>query len=196
MTSFVGRRRPPLDYPVYLAPPLDDHMGDGEKILNTTTARPGLFWGGFSFARVPLYPPAAPRRLFAVLRPAGGYFALVFSSAQYPPKSKTSVKAIYKPYTAFYTLVAIPIFPSPKTSHRGRQRPAQGIKQPRLAPSWSKPGCYYLLHSYQTRNTNNIITHAIADKSIIAYITPIIYSGRWIARRSAPLFGHTRRRSP
>ena len=50
-------------------------------------------------------------------------------------KSKTSIKAIYRPVTPFCTLMAIPIFPHRKTPHRGRQRPAQGIKQPRPAPS-------------------------------------------------------------
>lgn len=67
---------------------------------------------------------------------------------------------------------------------RNKSTPAHSIR--------SKPGRYYLLHSYQTRNTNNIITHAIADKSIIAYITLIIYSGRWIAPRSVPPSDRTR----
>lgn len=82
-----------------------------------------------------LYSPAASRRLCAVLRPAGGYFAPMSSRAWDRPKHKTSVKAIYRPVTAFYTLVAIPIFPHRKTAHSGRQRPAHGIKQPRPAPS-------------------------------------------------------------
>ena len=51
------------------------------------------------------------------------------------PKRKTAVKAICRPVTAFCALVAIPIFPHRKTAHISRQRPAQGINQPRPAPS-------------------------------------------------------------
>src|SRR5699024_9949915 len=83
---------------------------------------------------VSLYSPTASRRLCAVLRPAGGIFTSVASRAGERPKRKTAVKAICRPATAFYTLVAIPIFPHRKTSHRGRQRPVQGIKQPRPTP--------------------------------------------------------------
>ena len=77
-------------------------------------------------------------------------------------KSKTAVKAICRPDTAFYSLMAIPIFPRPKTAHSGPQTAKQGTKQPRPAPSGVSRGF-------------------------------IICSGRWIAPRSAPPFGHTRR---
>ena len=42
---------------------------------------------------------------------------------------------------------SVPIFPRPKTPHRSRQRPAQDIKQPRPAPSWSKPGHFHLFRA-------------------------------------------------
>ena len=70
-----------LDYPIYSCPPLDDHLGDGQKILNTTSARPGLAWGGFFVPSQPsrvggciptpssnfpplVWPPMASRRHF------------------------------------------------------------------------------------------------------------------------------------
>ena len=49
-------------------------------------------------------------------------------------KTKTAINAICRPATAFYALVAIPIFPHRKTAHRGNHGPAQGIKQPRPTP--------------------------------------------------------------
>ena len=70
-----------LDYPVYSCPPRDDHLGDGEKILNIATARPGTAWGGFYFAHVPIlpgnfpplaWPPMAPRRHFCARGQQGG----------------------------------------------------------------------------------------------------------------------------
>ena len=94
-----------------------------------------------------LYSPPASRRLCAVPRPAGGIFAPMASRAWEIPKRKTAVKAIHRPYTAFYSLMAIPIFPRPKTPHRGSQRAAQSIKQPRPAPSWSKPGLCHLFRA-------------------------------------------------
>lgn len=92
----------------------------------------------------------ASRRLCAVLRPAGGIFAPVASRAGETPKSKIAAKAVCRPATAFYTLMAIPIFPRPKTPHRDRQRPAQGINQPRPAPLWSKPGYF---HSFRAMDS-------------------------------------------
>ena len=94
-----------------------------------------------------LYSPASSRRLCGLLWPPGGIFTPVASRAGERPKHKTAVKAIYRPATAFYTLVAIPIFPHRKTAHRSRHRPAQGIKQPRPAPSWSKPGLCHLFRA-------------------------------------------------
>src|SRR5699024_6942318 len=110
---------------------------------------PGFSGAGFILP-MSLYPPATSRRLCAVLRPTGGYFAPVSSRAGEGPKHETAAKAIYRPATAFYTLVAIPIFPRPKTPHRRRQRPAQGIKQPRPAPLCSRPGHYYLLRASES----------------------------------------------
>ena len=143
-----------LDYPVYSAASLDGDLGDGEKILNIASARPELSGAGFfcppgrtAWAAMSLYSPTSFRRLCAVLRPAGGIFAPASSRAGERPKHKTSVKAIYRPATAFYTLVAIPIFPHRKTAHRSCHRPAQGIKQPRPAPSWSRPGYYHLFRA-------------------------------------------------
>ena len=94
-----------------------------------------------------LYSPVASRRLCAVLRPAGGIFAPVASRAGERPKHKTAVKAICRPVTAFYTLVAIPIFPRPQTGHSGPQNAPQGINQPRPAPSQSKPGLCHLFRA-------------------------------------------------
>ena len=91
-------------------------------------------------AAMSLYSPAASSRLCAVLRPAGGIFAPMSGRAEHVPKRKTAVKAIHRPVTAFYTIVAIPIFPHRKTAHSGRQRPAHGIKQPRPTPSGASRG--------------------------------------------------------
>ena len=100
-----------------------------------------------AWAAMSLYSPASSRRLCAVLRPAGGIFAPMSGRAEHVPKRKTAVKAICRPVTAFYTLMAIPIFPHPKTPHRDRQRPAQGVNQPRPAPLWSKPGYFHLFRA-------------------------------------------------
>ena len=131
--------------------------------MNTTTARPGPSWGGFSFACVPLYPPAAPRRLCAVLRPAGGIFTPVASRTVERPKNKNRRKGHLQARIAILALGGVPIFPQSKTPHRGPQTALQGIKQPRPAPSGVSRGF-------------------------------IICSGPWIAPRSAPPSGHTRRR--
>lgn len=39
-----------LDYPVYFGSSLDDHLGDGEKILNIASARSGTTRGGLFHA--------------------------------------------------------------------------------------------------------------------------------------------------
>ena len=100
-----------------------------------------------AWAAMSLYSPPASRRLCGLLWPPGGIFAPVSSRAGEMPKSKTAIKAVCRPYTAFHCLSSISIFPHRKTSHRGRQRPAQDIKQPRPAPSWSKPGYYHLFRA-------------------------------------------------
>lgn len=94
-----------------------------------------------------LYSPAASRRLCAVLRPAGGIFAPMSGRAEHVPKRKTAVKAICRPVTAFCFLMAIPIFPRSQTAYIGPQTAKQGIKQPRPAPSRSKPGYYHLFRA-------------------------------------------------
>ena len=53
MISFVGRRWPPLDCPVYYLAPVYGDLGDGQKILNITIARPGATWGGLFYALQP-----------------------------------------------------------------------------------------------------------------------------------------------
>ena len=113
---------------------------------NSITARHGKTVAGLPVSCTPTTFPAFCR-LCAVLRPAGGYFVPASSRARHTPKSKTAVKAICRPVTAFYTLMAIPIFPHPKTLHRDRQRPAQGVNQPRPAPLWSKPGYFHLFRA-------------------------------------------------
>src|SRR5699024_3938766 len=67
--------------------------------------------------------------------PQAAIFSLVSSSAQYPPKSKTAVKAICRPYTAFHCLSSISIFPHSKTAHSGPQTAQHCIQQPRPAPA-------------------------------------------------------------
>ena len=57
-----------LDYPVYYPSPVYGDLGDSEKILNTTSARPGTTWGGFLCSPGPptcpplslCSPPASP----------------------------------------------------------------------------------------------------------------------------------------
>ena len=95
---------------------------------NSITARHGFPVAGLPVSCTPTTFPAFCR-LCAVLRPAGGIFASASSRARHTPKSKTAVKAICRPVTAFYTLMAIPIFPHPKTLHRDRQRPAHGVSR-------------------------------------------------------------------
>ena len=82
-----------------------------------------------------LYSPAASRRLCAILRPAGGIFAPVVSRTMERSKCKTAVKAICRPVTPFFALMAIPIFPRRQTAHSGPQTAKQSAKQPRPAPS-------------------------------------------------------------
>ena len=94
-------------------------------------------------ARVPILPNSFPP-LVGPPEAASGIFAPASSGAWDRPKHKTSVKAIYRPVTAFRALVAIPIFPHLKTPHRGPQSAPQRIKQPRPAPSWRKPGHFHL----------------------------------------------------
>lgn len=106
---------------------------------NSITARHGFPVAGLPVSCTPTTFPAFCR-LCAVLRPAGGIFASASSRSRHTPKSKPAVKAICRPVTAFYTLMAIPIFTHRKTSHRSRQRPAHGIKQPRPALSGASRG--------------------------------------------------------
>lgn len=84
---------------------------------------------------VSLYSLHTIRRLCGLLRPAGGYFASASGRAEQAPKSKTAAKAICKPVERFLRPAVSLYSRAPKTPHRGRQRPAQGINQPRPAPS-------------------------------------------------------------
>src|SRR5699024_9879492 len=65
-----------LDYPVYYPSPVYGDLGDGEKILNTTIARPGKAWGGIFYAlqavqRGRLYPYTL-HQIPAACRPSRG----------------------------------------------------------------------------------------------------------------------------
>ena len=93
-------------------------------------------------AHVPplVWPPMARRRLFCALVHQGGNH----------PKKQNRRKGRLQARIAILALGGVSIFPPPKTPHRGRQRPAQGIKQPRPAPSWSKPGYYYLFRARES----------------------------------------------
>lgn len=139
-----------------------------------------------------LYSPPMIRRLCAVLRPASDIFASTSSRADKPQKQIRRKGHLQVRRAVLSSGSISSILPATKTSHSGPQGRHARHKATPAHSTRSKPGRYYLLHSYQTRNTNNIITHAIADKSIIAYITLIIYSGRWIAPRSVPPSDRTR----
>ena len=93
-----------------------------------------------AWAAMSLYSPASFRRLCGPLGACRRHFCARFQQSGAGLKTKTSVKAIYRPVTAFRALVAIPIFPHRKTAHRSCQRPAQGIKQPRPAPPGASRG--------------------------------------------------------
>ena len=81
--------------------------------------------------------PTARRRLFCARVQQGGAY----------PKTQNRRKGHLKARRAVLSSGSVLIFPRPKTPHRGRQRPAQGIKQPRPTPSWSKPGYCHLLRA-------------------------------------------------
>ena len=124
-----------LDYPVYLASPLDDHLGNGKKILNTTIARPWSNQGRVfcvlqALQRVrpcPYTPQQLPAACAPFYGPQAAIFAPMSSRAAEMSKRKTAVKAICRPVTAFYALVAIPIFPHRKTAYSDPQTAPQGI---------------------------------------------------------------------
>lgn len=91
-----------------------------------------------------LYSPADSRRLCGLLWPSGGIFCARGQQVRGGAKTQTSVKAIYRPATALYRLVSIPVFPRRQTAHSACYAPIQGTKQPRPAPLWSKPGYYVI----------------------------------------------------
>ena len=140
------RRRPPLDYPIYFNSSLDDYLGDGEKILNTTIARPGLSWGGFSFAHVPIpsscFPPlvrrptASRRHFFAHVQQGRGE-----AKTQNRRKGHLQARhAVLRPY-------GYPYIPKPSN---GLQRTSGVQTWHKATPARSvrsKPGYYYLLRA-------------------------------------------------
>lgn len=143
-----------------------------------------------------LYSPEASRRLCAILRPAGGIFVPVFSRAGEALKHKTSVKAIYRPITAFCALMAIPIFPSHQVAHSARHAPIQGTKQPRPAPPWSKPGYYHLFRAMDSTAQRSLsASHQAQRGPVHRHISgntipplardPLISNGQIFSRQSS-----------
>ena len=130
---------PPLDCPVYYPSPVYGDLGDGEKILNTTSARPGLSWGGFSFALVPsipsgnfpplVRPPMASRRH---LRPC--------SAERNKPQKQNRHKGHLQTLHGVFSSSSVPIFPCYKTPHRDPHRATQGANQPRPTPPGASRG--------------------------------------------------------
>ena len=98
-----------------------------------------------ALAAMSLHSPETPRRLCGLLWPPGGYFASASSRARHTPKSKTAVKAICRPVTAFYTLMAIPYIHAPQNVP---QKPPEARAWHKATPARSirsKPGHCYLL---------------------------------------------------
>lgn len=111
---------------------------------NLITARHGFPVAGLPVSCTPTTFPAFCR-LCAVLRPAGGIFAPVASRAGETPKSKIAAKAVCRPATAFYTLMAIPYIHAPQNVP---QKPPEARAWHKATPARSirsKPGHCYLL---------------------------------------------------
>ena len=77
-----------------------------------------------------VWPPTASRRHFCARGQQGRGEA----------KTQNRRKGYLRPRKAILSSGSVPIFPTHKTPHRGRQRPAQGIKQPRPTPSGASRG--------------------------------------------------------
>lgn len=98
-----------------------------------------------------LHSTPASRRLCAVLRPAGGYFCPRFQQHARQAKKQNLHKGHLQARHGVLCPCGYPsIFQHRKTAHRSRQRPAQGINQPRPAPRWSKPGYCYLFRARES----------------------------------------------
>lgn len=113
-------------------------MGACKEILNITSARPGLSWGGFSLAHALLLhaiapplvgPPVTRRRHFAPT-----------SNRADKPQKQSRRKGRLKARRASLPSGSVPIFPHHKTPYRGPRRATQGIKQPRPTPPGASRG--------------------------------------------------------
>ena len=133
------RRCPPRDHPVYLAAPHPHYLGDGEKILNTTSARSGTTRGGlFMPSRpysvggyVPILPAHVPplvRRPMARRR----HFCVHGQQSGARLKTKTAVKAVCVPVERFLC-PAVSLY-SRTIKHRTEARRAPGRAQNNPGP--------------------------------------------------------------
>lgn len=115
-------------------------MGACKEILNITSARPGLSWGGFSLAHAsyilhaiapPLVgPPVARRR----------HFCAHVQQSGTSPKKKNRCKEHLQALHGIFSSSSVPIFSRHKTPYRGPRSATQGIKQPRPTPSGASRG--------------------------------------------------------
>lgn len=148
--------------------------------MNIASARSGTTRGGLFHAlqavqRVrpcPYTPQQLPAACVASYGQQAAIFAPMSGRSEHVPKRKTAVKAICRPYTAFYTIMAIPIFPHRKTAHIGRQRPAQGIKQPRPAPSGVSRGFVNIAGNKRQQqgralSTGNLYNYTILQTGVL-----------------------------
>ena len=84
-----------------------------------------------------VWPPMAHRRHFCARGQQGRREA----------KTQNRRKGHLQARRAILEPGSVPIFHTHKTPHRGPQSATQGIKQPRPAPSRSKPGYYHLFRA-------------------------------------------------
>ena len=94
-----------------------------------------------------LYPPAASRRLCAILRPAGVHFCARFQQGRGEAKTQNRRKGHLQALHGVLHPYGYTIFPRRQTAYNGPHTAPQGIKQPRPAPTWSEPGYYHLFRA-------------------------------------------------
>lgn len=151
--------------------------------MKITSARPGLSWGGFSFAHVPMpsssfpplvWPPTVSRR----------HFCAHVQQSGTSPKSRTAVKAICRPYTAFFRL-AVSLY-SHATKHRTETRTEQHKAQINPGPlRQEQAGALYYMDassaSISARSAATLarIASVLRSCMICRTVSPSAYSKRW-----------------
>lgn len=120
-------------------------------MTTTTRPTPGRAFlcppGRPAWAAMSLYSPAASRRLCAILRPAGGYFAPMSSRAGAGPKKQDRRKGHLQARHGVLCSYGYPYIPTPSN---GPQRPADGQTGHKSTPARSirsKPGLYHLFRA-------------------------------------------------